>query len=104
MSVPNDGRRLILTILFAAWLMAFLYAFFSFATLAPTGDGFGRGLNRVTSYLGWQGIAGAIAFAVFGVSRAWPKGSGVRSLGSVPLVIAALHVLAIVAVVVWAGF
>jgi hypothetical protein len=100
----NDTKRLILTVLLAAWVMAFAYAFVHFATVLPTGDGFHRGANRITGYLGWQGIAGLVALAVFAVGRGWPKGSGVRRLTWVPLALALAHVAAIVAVIIWAGF
>lgn len=102
MSDPGDGQRFLLTALMAIWLAAFLYAFVSFATSAPTGEGFVRGANRVMSYLGWQGIAGMIAIAVFPVGRRWPKGSAIRTMASVPLGIAVLHILAIVGVFLWA--
>ena len=89
--------------LLAAWLFAFGYAFFAFATSLPEGDGFVRGMNRITAYLGWQGIAGMTAIALFAVGRGWPKGSAVRRMSVVPLGAAALHVVAIVGIILWAG-
>ena len=102
MSAPNDSRRLLLTGLLALWLIAFVYAFVAFATTTPTGDGFVRGANRVMSYLGWQGIAGVVAIATFAIGRDWPKGSAVRTMSAIPLVIALLHILAIFGVILWA--
>lgn len=102
MSAPTDSQRLLLTALFAAWVFAVGYAFFSFATTNPSGDGFTRGMNRVTAYLGWQGAAGMISFALFAVGRGWPKGSAVRRMSVFPLAIAFLHVAAILGVVLWA--
>jgi hypothetical protein len=98
----TDGKRLILTVLLAVWVMAFAYAFVHFATALPTGDGFHRGANRITGYLGWQGIAGLVALSVFATGRGWPKGSGVRRLTSVPLILALAHVAAILGVILWA--
>ncbi len=91
-------------ILFAAWVLAFGYAFVAFWTTAPTGEGFTRGTNRVVTYLGWQGVAGMVAIAVWGVGRGWPKGSSARWLSVVPMALALLHVAAIVAIVLWAGY
>lgn len=100
----SDAQRFVMTILMAAWALSFAYAFFSFATTPPTGDGFVRGLNRVTAYLGWQGIAAMLAIAVFAVGRQWPKASGVRRLSRVPLGLALLHVAGILALLGWANF
>ena len=80
MDPVSDARRLWVVILFALWALAFGYAFVAFWITPPEGDGFTRGSNRVLSYLGWQGIAGMIAVAVWGVGRGWPKGRGARSL------------------------
>jgi hypothetical protein len=99
---PSDSRRFLLTLLFAVWAMAFAYSFHVFAIAAPSGDGFARGLNRVMQFLGWQGVAGVVAVAVFGVSRAWPKGSAVRRMGAVPLFLAGLLVAAILGTILWA--
>ncbi len=98
----SDAKRFVMTVLMAAWAMAFAYAFFSFATTEPAGDGFTRGLNRASSYLGWQAIAGMFAIAIAAVGRDWSKGSGVRRLSLVPLGLALLHILALVAIFVWA--
>ena len=102
MSQPSDGRRLLLTGLLALWLIAFVYAFIGFATTAPTGDGFVRGANRVMTYLGWQGIAGVLSIATFAIGRDWPKGSTVRTISAVPLIIAFLHIAGIIGVILWA--
>ena len=102
MNDPSDGQRLLLTALFAAWVIAFCYAFYAYATTIPGGGGFVRGMNRVTAYLGWQGIAGMISIALFAVGRGWPKGSAVRRMAVVPFAVALLHVLAILGIILWA--
>ncbi|MEM9425640.1 MAG: hypothetical protein AAGA06_02970 [Pseudomonadota bacterium] len=104
MTEPDDKRRLLLTALIAIWVLAYGYSFVAFATTEPDGDGFTRGANRVAQFLGWQGMAGILAIAVFGVSRAWPKRSGVRRLATAPLVLALLLVAAIAGVIAWARF
>lgn len=89
MSQPKDQRRFLLTVLFAGWVMAFAYSFYGFvaAVLGLGGDGMSGSLNSGTHFLGWQSIAGVFACAVFGVSRAWPVGSGVRRMGLGPFVV-----------------
>ena len=106
MSGPQSGDepRFLLTVLAAVWLMAFVYSFAGLVFIAPEGTGFLRGFNRVQSFLGWQGIAGVVAIGVFGVSRAWAQGTPVRRLGVVPLGLALLLVLGILAVIAWASF
>lgn len=99
---PSDGARLALSVLYAGWVLVFAYAFVAYARAPYEAAGFPDGLNKPRVYLGWQGIAGMLALAVFGVGRIWPRGSGVRGLSAVPLVIAVLHVLAIGGVVLWA--
>ncbi len=101
MSEPGDSNRLFLTVLFAAWVFAFCYAFFSFTTQTPTGDGFTRGMNRITTYLGWQGVAGMLGLAIFAVGRSWPKRSTVRVMSIVPIGLALLHVAAIIGIILW---
>ena len=100
----SDGQRFGLTVLLALWAAAFGYAFVSYALTPPAGDGFVRGLNRVTAYLGWQGIAGMLSIPVFALGRAWPKGSPVRSMSRLPIGVAVAHMVVIVGVIVWAGF
>ena len=95
--------RLLLTVLAAVWLMAFVYSFASFLIVEPEGSGFTRGLNRVKVFLGWQGIAGVAGIAIFGVSRAWPRESPIRQAGMVPVGLALLLVLGILGVIGWAA-
>ena len=87
MNDPSDRQRLLLTALFAAWVIAFAYAFYAYASTIPGGGGFVRGMNRITSYLGWQGIAGMIAIALFSVGREWPRRSAVRRMSGLPLLL-----------------
>jgi hypothetical protein len=45
----------------ALWLLLFVTSFVAFFVIEPTGDGFTRGLNRLASFLTWQGAAFAPA-------------------------------------------
>lgn len=98
----SDTRRFVLTALYAAWVIVFGYAFVAYSQAPYEGAGFPDGLNKPAVYLGWQGVAGMIAVAVFGLGLAWPRGSGVRRIASVPLILALLHLALIGAVMVWA--
>lgn len=99
-----DGRRYLLIVLIAAWVGAFGYAFVLLATLPPTGDGFTRGLNRMTAFIGWHLIAGLMGFAAWGVGLAWPKGSGVRTVSRAPLLISLGLAATMGAMSLWAGY
>ena len=46
------------------------------------------GLSNVRMSLGWQAIAGLLAFAIWGVGWGLPKSNGIRRMSSVPLVMA----------------
>lgn len=104
MSAPSDVRRFMLTALFAIWALAYAYSFAAYGLTEPSGDGFTRGMNRVSLFLGWQGIAGVLAVAIFGVSRNWPDATSVRRLGSVPLALAGLKIAVLTGFFVWAMF
>ena len=93
--------RLALTVLGALWLMAFVYAFVAARETAQTAWGLSAGAEVLGTFLGWQGLALLFAIACFGVSRGWPKGSGVRRLGAVPLGLAFLMVLGFLGVIAW---
>ena len=99
---PPDAARLLLTVLAAAWGLAFAYAFVSFAITPPNDMGFTRGLNRIEAFLGWQGVAGVLAIAIFAIGRRWPVGTSIRKLSMVPLILLALLVSAIAVIILWA--
>lgn len=99
----SDARRLLLMVMYAAWVIIFVYAFVAYVRAPYEGPGFPDGLNKPAVYLGWQGMAGMLAVAVFGVGFGWPRGSAVRKLTALPLVVALLHLLAISGVLLWAG-
>lgn len=99
MTGPDDGARLWLTVLFAAWVMAFVFAFYAYAVTSTHPNS----APRTMAFLGWQGVAGIIAVGIFGISRQWPTGAAVRKLGAVPLILAALLALGILGMVFWTG-
>ena len=95
--------RFLLTVFAALWVMAYVYSFVVFATTAADDIGFTRGMNRISAFLGWQGVAGLLAFCLFGTSRSWPKGSSVRRNAAVPSMLAILLILGIFGVFIWAA-
>lgn len=102
-AAPSDRSRLILSVLYAAWVFVFVYAFIAYDRAPHEGAGFPDGLNKIAVYLGWQGVAAMLALAVFGLGRGWPKRSGVRRLSAIPLGIAGLHAIVVTGVIFWAG-
>lgn len=99
-----DTRRLWLMILGSAWALAWAGSFVVAWLTEPEGEGFARGLNRVTAFLGWQGIAALLAVAIWGVGRSWPPGSSVRRLSRAPFSLAALLAAALAAVIAAARY
>lgn len=98
---PGDGARMALTVLLALWVMAYGYSLFELPPLeAVRGvDGAKLDFAPALHFLGWQGIAGILAVAVYGVSRLWPRGAAARQLGSLPLWLAFLLIAVIAALV-----
>lgn len=97
MKGPGDGARLLLTALLAAWVMAYAYSVLSFEELW---NGAGQlaldpADHSAAQFLGWQGVAGVLGVAIFGVSRLWPRGAAARQIGALPLLLAALLVAAL---------
>ena len=92
----------LLSVILAAWVFAFGWSILGAAWAEAAGDGFTRGLNRVTHFLGWQAVAGLLGLAAFGVSRAWPADSGLRRVSVWPLRLAILLAVALLAFYIWA--
>jgi hypothetical protein len=91
---PSDNKRLMLIAFGAVWLMAFIYAF-----VASANTHFEW---QPLIYLGWQGIAGMVAVAVYAIGRVWEKGTTIRRMSRVPLLLAGLHVIALLGIWTWA--
>ena len=102
MSDDDRTTKRVLAALLLAWVGVFAYAFWQFHATQPTGDGFVRGLNRVTGFLGWQALAAAIAVAAFVKGRRLPHGDTLRAVSMLPLILLVLGLLGIVGVVLWA--
>ena len=96
-------RGLWFWIFLGLWAGCFIKSF-SFALWADTtGDGFVRGLNRISDFLWWQLAAGVFALCL------WYTDPGSESrlmqwIGRVPFILALLLALAVIAVIVWIKF
>jgi hypothetical protein len=71
------------------WFVLFVVSFVVMAVVEPTGDGFTRGLNRVVSFLTWQGLAFVAAMTLAALTyRAVGRGvDKVRLVGYAPLAV-----------------
>lgn len=94
----------LLTVLYALWLMCFVYSFISFAVVEPPGEGFAVGMNRILSFLGWQGIAGLLSIAVWALGKGWSRRSGVRRLTRLPIGLTLLLSAMLFGMILWSGF
>ena len=95
-------RKITMTLLLLGvlWAAAYLWSISILLWTEPTGDGFTRGLNRLTGFLGWQFVAGVVAIVVFVIGRRLPKG-GRRWLSRIPLILASLPFVLAVAALAW---
>ena len=84
------AARPLVWILLALWAATYLWSGASFLTTVPTGSGFTRGLDRVTTFFGWQLAAGVLAIIIWAVGRSLLPRSVARRLSRVPIALAAL--------------
>ncbi|MHC0052376.1 hypothetical protein [Actibacterium sp. D379-3] len=99
---PTTRTPLTIWIALALWAGAFTYSFWIFQTTQPLGDGFTRGMNRITGFLGWQVLSTVLALMVFGLGRRLPAGPQ-RRMSALPLVLAGLLAAGIAALMLWAA-
>lgn len=99
----DETRTLLLMVLLALWLGAWGYSVYYLLTTAPEGSSFTRGMNRISGFLGWQGVAAMLAFACWGIGWSFPKGTGIRRVSMVPMGMALALILVVAGMVVFAG-
>jgi len=85
----------------ALWAGVFTYSLWVYQTTPPLGDGFARGLNRVSGFLGWQVLAALLAFAVFRAGRGLPAGTALARIRLCPMALALLMVAGLVTLTLW---
>lgn len=99
------SRKQVIWALFALWAVLYALSFWQAATLPRTGSGFLRGINRLMSFLGWQGAAAGAALVLWGTARGDRQlGPGLRWLSRVPMLLALALALGLTALVLWARF
>lgn len=86
--------------LLAVWAAAFGWSILGVTGMEPTGDGFARGLNRVSHVLTWQLVSIALSVAALPVRARLGQGL-LRRLLLLPIVLAVVLVLAISALIAW---
>lgn len=79
------------------WLALFAGSLLAFALIAPSGDGFTRGMNRLATAVGLQAIAAVLGVAAFVLARGLPAPDPLRRLVWVPLILAVLLVASMIA-------
>ena len=99
----QDVRILLLMVLLAAWAVVYGYSIYFLLTVSPQGDGVTRGLNRISGFLGWQGLAGIIAFACWGIGWAFARSSSIRRISAVPMAMALALLMVMVGMVLFSG-
>ena len=90
----------------AAWLLLFLASFVVLQMTPPAGDGFTRGLNRIASFLTWQGAAFALAMVSGLVTYRFGGAGGKygRLIGYLPLILSAFLIGTLVALIAFRVF
>lgn len=94
----HERRLWILMGLLALWLAAYGYSIVVLLGTDPPMDGVARSTDRWTVFLGWQGVAGITATAIWGVGRGFPKRTGIRRISAVPL---GMALALVILVLVW---
>lgn len=97
-------QRRIAWILMACWLLIYLWSFGSLFLTEATGDGFTRGLNRVSAFFGWQILAGSVGLIIWWMGRHFEGKSLARWACRIPVTLAGLLFLACVGLIVAANY
>lgn len=95
--------RIFVFVCAAVWLACVIASLFAL-NVAPTGDSFLRGFNRISGFLAWQGAA-----LVPAIGAAWalklvapPRARILKVLGLTPSVLSAIGVVILVGIIAWA--
>src|SRR5437868_6519575 len=85
------------------WLGLVDISFVVFDTVAPSGDGFARGMNRAGALLGWQAgaMAAAVVALVFALRQKPPRSLGIAIAGFAPMTVMILELILVVALMIW---
>jgi len=94
-------RHAMIWLLLAAWAVAVGLSVLPMLE-PPTGDGFTRGLNRITGFFQFQALASLIGLVILAL-RGRTEGAWLRRLMLVPVLLAAALLLAIAGVLLYAA-
>jgi len=95
--------RKILIVLLFLWAATYLASFIIPALSEATGDGFTRGLNRVTAFFGWQIVAGVLGLIIWMLGRSEEMSSSMRWLTRFPALLASALLIFIIGLILWAA-
>jgi hypothetical protein len=99
------GNRTTILVVLGLWALAMVLSGLAL-TAEPTGDGFTRGLNRVSGFVGWQAAGLILALVAWLSSRGLEKGARLRWLARVPgwwALLLIVGLAALIAVSAWSG-
>lgn len=95
--------RPLIWFLLILWGIAFAASAHSLVFVAPTGDGFARGLNKLEGFALWQMIASLLSVLVWWAGRRIPLGI-LRWVTRLPALLALALTAFVVSLIVWANF
>jgi len=91
-------QRLIWGIL-VVWLGIYAWSITALLTTPPEGDGFTRGMNRLTTFASWQLAAGFLGLFIWRLGQVFERGSVARWLSRLPILLAFALLLGIAGVI-----
>ena len=94
------AQRLI-WLLLVLWFAVYAWSVLYYLLTPATGDGFTRGLNRLSGFMTWQMVAAGVAVAIWIAGRRFAIGSRARRISRGPALFALLPVVAFVLVVAY---
>ena len=89
----QDTRTMVLMVLITLWLAAWGASLYFLLLVPPSAQVQIPGVGRLSGFFGWQGVASMFAFGAWGVGWSYEKGSGIRRVAAVPLLLAVALVL-----------
>lgn len=96
------SRRTLTYALLVLWAGVYAWSFIAFQITKPTDFGFTAGLNRITTFLGWQFGAGLISIFALALSFEFAPRSLARWLVRLPFILAMLLLLVIIGIIAYA--
>ncbi len=89
------SKRKLAYVLLVLWAGIYIWSFIAFQITKPTDFGFTAGLNRITTFLGWQFSAGLISVFALALSFEFTPRSLARWIARVPFMLAMVLLIVI---------